>query len=152
MEIQVVLTGNDSKLGKRGEVIKVSSGYAHNYLFPNRKAAPATPATLKRFEQEKARHFKEEAGRLAQARHLAEKLLAQTVRLELTAGEGEKLFGAVTAQHIVDALEALGLRCERKRVHLEEPIKKLGEHAVEIRLHPEVTVKLRLLVAKRVAG
>lgn len=149
MDIQVVLTENDPKLGKRGQVIKVSSGYAQNFLFPHKKAEPATPAALKQYEAEKARHSKEEAERLAQAREAAQRLKNTPVRLELAAGEGEKLFGAVTAQHVVDALAEQGVRLEKKAVHLGEPIKKLGLHEIECRLHPEVTVKLRLeIIAK----
>ena len=149
MDIEVVLTDNDPKLGKRGEVIKVSSGYAQNYLFPNRKAQPATAANLKQFEAEKARHAKGEAERLAHALALAEKLRAAGLRMEMACGEGDKLFGAVTVQHLVDALAAKGIACERKMLHLEEPIKKLGAHQVEIRLHPEVAVKLNVEIVKK---
>lgn len=149
MDIQVVLTENDPKLGKRGEVVKVSAGYAQNYLFPHHKAQPATPAALKQVEAERSKQLKEEAGRLSQAREAAERLKASPVRIELAAGEGEKLFGAVTAQHIVEALQAQGLHVERKMVHLEEPIKKLGVHEVSCRLHPEVSVKLKIEVVKK---
>jgi len=149
MDIQVVLTENDPKLGKRGEVVKVSSGYAQNYLFPHHKAQPATPAALKAFEQEKARHSKDEADRLARAKALAEKLRATPLEIPVAAGEGDKLFGAVTAQHIADALAERGVACERKMIHLEEPIKKLGRHEIECRLHPEVTVKLQVQTVKK---
>ena len=149
MDIQVILTENDPKLGQRGQVIKVSPGYAQNYLFPNRKATPATSANLKVFAQEKARHEKGEAQRLAEARALAEKLHAAVLKLEVPAGEGDKLFGAVTAQHLVEALAAQRIACDRKKVHLEEPIKRLGRYDVEFRLHPEVTAKLRLEVVKK---
>ena len=149
MDIQVVLTENDPELGKRGEVVKVSAGYAQNYLFPNRKAQPATPAAMKQFEQEKARHTKDEAERLASARALADKLKQTVLTIGVAAGEGEKLFGAVTSQHVAEALAAQGVRVERKAVHLEEPIKKLGNYTIEMRLHPEVAVKLQVQVAKK---
>ena len=149
MDIQVVLTENDPKLGKRGEVVKVSSGYAQNYLFPHHKAQPATAAALKAFEQEKARHAKEEADHLARAKAMAEKLRTTPLEIPVTAGEGDKLFGAVTAQHIVEALAARGIPCERKMIHLEEPIKKLGRYEIEFRLHPEVTAKLLVQTVKK---
>lgn len=149
MDIQVVLTENDPKLGRRGQVVKVSSGYAQNYLFPNRKAQPATPANLKTYEAEKARRDKTDAERLAQARATAEKLRETVLTLEMSAGEGEKLFGAVTAQHLVEALASRGIACERKALHLEEPIKKLGRYEVEIRLHPEIAVKLKIEIVKK---
>ena len=149
MDIQVVLTENDPKLGKRGEVVKVSAGYAQNYLFPHHKAQPATAAALKAFEQEKARQTKGDAERLARARVLAEKLRATPLEIAVAAGDGEKLFGAVTAQHIADALTERGIPCDRKMVHLEEPIKKLGRYEIEFRLHPEVTAKLQVQTVKK---
>ena len=149
MDIQVVLIENDPKLGKRGEVIKVSSGYAQNFLFPHRKAQPATPANLKAFEQEKTRHAKEETGRLAQAQELAAKLRAIEVKLEVMACEGEKLFGAVTAADIAEAFAGIGIALDRKKIHLEEPIKKLGSYEIECRLHPEVSAKLKIQVVKK---
>ena len=149
MDVQVVLTENDPKLGKRGQVVKVSAGYAQNYLFPHNKAQLATPAALKQFEAEKARHSKEEAEKLSQARAAAERFKSTPVKLELAAGEGDKLFGAVTAQHIVDALASQGLTLERKMVHLQEPIKKLGVHEVECRIHPEVNFRLKVEVSKK---
>ena len=149
MDIQVVLTENDPKLGKRGQVIKVSPGYAQNYLFPNRKAQPATASNLRAFEAERAREAKTETDRLAQARALAGKLQTADVELQMPAGEGDRLFGAVTAQDIVDALGLSGVACDRKKVHLAEPIKKLGRYEVEFRLHPEVTAKLHVQVVRK---
>ncbi len=149
MDIQVVLTENDPKLGKRGQVVKVSSGYAQNYLFPHRKAQLATAQNLKTFEQEKAKQSKDDAERLARAKTFAEKLRTTPLEIPVAAGEGEKLFGAVTAQHIAEALTEKGIPCDRKMVHLEEPIKKLGDHEIEFRLHPEVTAKLQVRIVKK---
>ena len=149
MDIQVVLTENDPKLGKRGEVVKVSAGFAQNYLFPHKKAQPATAANLKSYEAEKAKQSKDDAERLTRARSLAEKLKSSPLEIPVAAGEGDKLFGAVTAQHIVEALGARGMVLEKKMVHLEEPLKKLGRHEVEVRLHPEVTAKIQLEIIKK---
>ena len=149
MDIQVVLTENDPKLGKRGQVIKVSSGFAQNFLFPQKKAQPATPANLKTFEQEKARSSKEEAERLAQAKEQASRLSSTHLRLEVSVGEGEKLFGSVTSQDIVEALSKQGVALDRKKLHLEEPIKRLGSYHLPVKLHAEVTADLRLDVVKR---
>ena len=149
MDIQVVLTENDPKLGKRGEVVKVSAGFAQNYLFPHKKAQPATPANLKTFEAQKAKQTKEDAERLNRARSLAEKLKTSPLQIPVTAGEGDKLFGAVTAQHIVEALGSRAMVIEKKMVHLEEPLKKIGRHEVELRLHPEVTMKLLVEIVKK---
>ena len=149
MDIEVVLTETDPKLGKRGEVVKVSSGYAQNFLFPHHKAQPATPANLRAFEQEKARHLKEEAESLAKAKALAEKLGAANVRLEVQAGEGDKLFGAVTSADIVEALARQGIAVDRKKLHLEEPIKKLGDYEIPMRLYPEVHSVLKIEIIRK---
>jgi large subunit ribosomal protein L9 len=149
MDIQVVLTENDPKLGKRGEVVKVSAGYAQNFLFRSGKAQPATPANLKAFEQEKAKNSKEEAERLAAMRALAEKLKAMSVEIKAEAGEGEKLFGAVTAQHIIDALSSRGIHIEKRALHLRDPIKTLGTHELEVKLHPEIMARLNLRIVKK---
>ncbi len=149
MDIQVILTGNDPKLGKRGQVIKVSQGYAQNFLFPHNKAKLATSSNLKEFEIEKEKHSKEEAQKLAEAKASAEKIKNTPIKLEVSSGGGDKLFGAVTTQDIVDALAKQGIACDRKKLHLEEPIKRLGHYQVEIKLHPEIHVKLALEVAKK---
>lgn len=149
MDIQVVLIENDPKLGSRGQVIKVSPGYAQNYLFPYHKAKPATAANLKEFEREKEKHSKEAAQTRAEAEALGQRLGKADLKLEVMVGEGDKLFGAVTSQDIVDGLAKLGIVCDRKKAHLEEPIKKLGHHQVEFRLHPEVHAKLQIEVVKR---
>lgn len=149
MNLEVVLVESDPKLGKRGDVIKVSAGYAQNFLIPHRKALPATPANLQAFRQEKERQAKDEAQRLEEARQVAQKLGALSVTLEMRVGEGEKLYGAVTSQDIVTALAAQGVRIERKDVHLEEPIKKLGTYQVPLRLHRDVSAKLKLWVVQK---
>ena len=149
MDIQVVLTENDPKLGKRGQVIKVSPGYAQNYLFPHHKAKPATVANLKEFDREKEKNNKEEAQILAEAQALAERVRNAELRLEVMAGDGDKLFGAITSQHLVEGLARLGIVCDRKKAHLEEPIKKIGKYLVEFKLHPEVHAKLKVEVVKK---
>ena len=149
MDIQVVLTENDPKLGKRGQVVKVSAGFAQNFLFPHNKAKLATPANLRSFEQEKARTAKEEAERLAQAREQASRLTSARLRLEVPAGEGDKLFGSVTSQDIVEALAKQGIVLDRKKLHLEEPIKRLGNYHIPVKLHPEAIADLQLDVVKK---
>lgn len=149
MDIEVILTENDPKLGRRGQVVKVSSGYAQNFLFPNQKAKPATPANLKIFNEEKARHDKHEAEILAQAKDLASKIGALRLKMEVSAGEGDKLYGAVTNQDIVNSLGSHKLVVDRKKIHLEDPIKKLGAYKVAIKLHPDVLVDLNLEIVKK---
>ena len=149
MDIQVVLTENDPKLGKRGQVLKVSSGYAHNFLLPNKKALIATPANLKSFEEQKVREAKDEAACLAAAGETAKKISAVSLKIGVLAGEGDKLYGAVTSQDILQALAAQGITVDKKDLHLPEPIKKLGEHQIPLKLHKQVTAQLKLSVVKK---
>ena len=149
MDIQVILTADDPKLGKRGEVIKVSPGFARNFLLPQKKAILATPAGLKAVEEEKARKTKQQADRLEWARQMAKRISATVVPIEMMAGEGDKLFGAVTNQTIQEALAKKGIDIDKKEIHIDEPIKKLGEYQVPVKLHHEVSVNLRLSIVKK---
>ena len=149
MNIEVVLTENDPKLGRRGEVIKVSSGYAQNFLIPHQKAKLATPSNLKSFNEEKARRARSDAETKAHAEEIAKKIEAISLTVEMLAGEGDKLFGAVTAQDIQETLLSQGIAVDKKGVHLEEPIKKLGAYTVTVKLHPEIQALLKLWVVKK---
>ena len=147
--IEVVLTGNDPKLGKRGEVVKVSQGYAQNFLFPHKKAMPATASNLKNFEAEKEKAAREQAERLAASRELSRKIGATSVVLQVLTGEADKLYGAVTSQDIHEALLRSGISIDKKSIHLEEPIKKLGNFEIQVKLHPEVSAALKIQITKK---
>ncbi len=149
MDIEVVLTESDPKLGQRGQVIKVSAGYAHNFLIPHKKAKLATLSNLKSFEEEKARHDKVQSQAKAHAEQLAAKISALSLTLEVLVGEAEKLFGAVTAQDIQQGLLKQGIAVEKKDIQLEEPIKKLGAYILPVKIHPEVHAQLKLWVVKK---
>ena len=149
MDIEVVLTEADPKLGPRGQVVKVSPGYAYNFLIPHKKAKLATPSNLKSFEEEKAHRVKEQVQAKAQAEDLAAKISALSLTLEVLVGEAEKLFGAVTAQDIQQGLVSQGIAVEKKDIHLEEPIRQLGAYTVPVKLHPEVQTKLKLWVVRK---
>ena len=154
MDVQVILTQNDPKLGKNGEVVKVSSGHAYNYLIPQGKAKLASESNLRVLKAGQAKRSKEEAERLAQAREWSERIKSAPLVIETATGpasgaEGEKLYGAVTTQDIADALAGRGIPVERKEIHLAEPIKKLGEFHVSVRLHHDVTAVLELKVVRK---
>ena len=149
MDVEVVLTENDPKLGKRGQVVKVSPGFAQNFLFPHQKAKPATPANLKLFEQERARVSKEEAEQLSAAKEQAARIASVNLSLQVPAGEGDKLFGSVTSQDIAEALSREGVLLDRKKIYLAEPIKKLGSYRIELKLHPAVSATLKLEITKQ---
>ena len=119
MNVDVVLTEDDPKLGRRGQVVKVSPGFAQNFLFPQGKARPATKGNLKAFEIEKSRRARDEASRAERAHALAARLKDFSLTIEMAAGEGEKLFGAVTSQDIAEALSRAGVDVDRREIHLE---------------------------------
>lgn len=149
MDIEVVLTQDDVKLGRRGQVVKVSRGYAHNFLFPYQKAKRATSSNLKSFQAENERHVKQTADARAQAETLAKKIGAVSLTVEVLVGEGEKLYGAITSQELQQSLSKQGITIDKKDIHLESPIKKLGAYQVAIKLHPEVGAQLKLWVVKK---
>ena len=149
MDLEVVLIENHPKLGERGRVVKVSPGYAINCLIPQKKARLATPANLKSFEAEKAALAKKESGRLSHAKELARRIAETSLTIEVQVGAEEKLYGAVTSHEIHQSLLQQGIHLERKDIHLEEPIRKLGSYQVPVKLLPEVNAVLRLWVVKK---
>ncbi len=148
MNVEVILTQDDPKLGHRGQLVKVSSGFAQNFLIPQGKAKLATASLLRNFEGEQKRREKEKAEILAGVRKTAQEISERSLTIEVKVGEGEKLYGAVTSQHIHEGLAKHGIHVDKKDVHLPEPIKKLGAYQIEIKLHPEVTAILKLWVVK----
>lgn len=147
--MKVILLDDVSKVGRRGEVRDVSDGYARNFLIPKKLALSATAGNLKNLDHIK-RQQEAKAGRIkGDAEGLRGRIEALTYEERRQASEEGKLFGSVTAQDIVDFLATQGLKIERRRVHLDEPIKALGEATVAIRVHPEVTAQLRVSVVRQ---
>ena len=146
--MKVILLDDVAKLGRRGEVRDVSDGYARNFLIPKKLALSATAGNLtnldhiKKQQDAKAGRIKSDADAL---RARIEGLVYEERR---QASEEGKLFGSVTSQDIVDFLGKSGVKVERRRVHLDEPIKTLGETRVSIRIHPEVTAELPVSVVR----
>ncbi len=149
MDIQVVLTQDDSKLGKAGDVVKVSSGYAQNFLFPHKKAVPATSSSINTAKSQKDASERQRIERLEQAKELAQKISKVSLTLEASAGESDKLFGAVTSQDIQQALLKQSIKLDKKDIQMEEPLKKLGSYQVTVKLHPEVHTKLKVWIVKK---
>ncbi len=146
--MDVILREDIDKLGSRGQVVKVADGYARNYLLPKRMAVPATDANRKIVEQERQAALKREAKQKAEAQDLGRMVSGVTLVIAQKAGEQDQLFGSVTAKDIAEGLEKQGYHIERRKVHLEEPIKQLGEHKVPVRLHRDVTVEVTVNVIR----
>ncbi|MEN6534212.1 MAG: 50S ribosomal protein L9 [Bryobacteraceae bacterium] len=146
--MEVILREDIEKLGSRGEVVKVTAGYARNFLLPRRLAVEATEANKKIVEQERQAHLRREAKEKSEAEDLAKLLSAVTVSMSQKAGEQDQLFGSVTAKDIAEALEKQNYTIERRKIQMVEPIKQLGEFKVPIRLHRDVTAEITVVVSK----
>ena len=146
--MEVILREDIEKLGNRGQVVNVAAGYARNYLLPKRLAVLATEGNKKIVEQERHAHLRREAKEVADAQDLAKLMANVSVSIAQKAGENEQLFGSVTAQDIAGALETQGYNIDRRKVHLAEPIKQLGEYKVPLRLHRDVTVEIPVTVVR----
>ena len=144
--MDVILREEIEKLGNRGELVKVADGYARNYLLPKRLAVLATASNKKIIEQERQAHVRREAKLVDEAQDLAKLMNGVSVTFTQKAGEMDQLFGSVTAKDIAEALEKQDFHVDRRKIHLEEPIKQLGEFQVPIRLHREVTVAITVRV------
>jgi len=146
--MEIILREDIDKLGHRGQIVKVSDGYARNYLLPRRLAVAATEANKKIIEQERLAHVRREAKEQGDATDLAKLLAGVSVTIKQKAGEQDQLFGSVTAKDIAEALEQQGFTIDRRKIHLDDPIKQLGEYKVPLRLHREVTVEIGVHVVK----
>ena len=146
--MKVILLDDVSKLGHRGDVRDVSDGYARNFLIPKKLALSATQGNLQNLDHIKKQQSAKADRIKGDAEALRDRIEALTYEERRQASEEGKLFGSVTSQHIVEFLEQRQITVERRRVHLEEPIKTLGEAAVTIRLHPDVVAQLKVNVVR----
>jgi large subunit ribosomal protein L9 len=146
--MQVILLQRVSKLGQMGEVVNVKDGYARNFLLPQGKALRANDSNIKSFEGRKAQLEVVNLETRTEAEAAGAKLDGQTFIIIRSASDAGALYGSVTTRDAADAAIAAGFTVERGQIVLDRPIKELGLHTVSVVLHPEVTVKLRLNVAR----
>jgi large subunit ribosomal protein L9 len=147
--MEVILREHVDNLGRRGDVVKVAPGYARNFLLPRKLALPVNEGNKRVIERER---------KLAETRELEERQQAEAVanrlsQIELTlsrrVGDTEQLYGSVTTADIAEALLEKGLEIDRKRIHLDEPLKSLGAFTIPVKLHRDVTAQLKVHVAKQ---
>jgi large subunit ribosomal protein L9 len=146
--MEVILREDIEKLGARGQVVKVASGYARNFLLPKRMAVAATESNKKIVEQERQAHLRKEAKVQGEAEGLAKIMTGATVRIGQKAGENDQLFGSVTSKDIAEALSVQNYNIDKRRILLDDPIRQLGEYKVPVRLHKDVTVEITVVVEK----
>ncbi len=142
---EVILTHNIVGLGAESDHVKVAPGYARNYLFPQGFAIPLTAANKRRIEALRQRRAEREAHEFNTMSELSKGISKLTCTIKVKTGDDSKMFGSVTSGTIADELKHLfDITLDKRKIHLEHPIKTLGEHEVELRLHPEVTTTLKV--------
>ena len=145
--MKVILREDIDNLGKSGELVTVKDGFGRNYLLPRKLAVLASEQNMRQLQHEQAVQSARSAKLRAGAEEQAKKVSAVAVTLRRKVGEQDKLFGSVTALDIAEALAAAGQKVDRRHIHLPEPIKTIGKHTVELRLHRDVTAKINVEVA-----
>ncbi len=146
--MKIILRKDHEKLGKTGDIVDVKDGYARNFLIPHSIAFAATAGNLKTFEEEKKQRGEREKKDLRQAEKLVTELEKVSLTLQVKVGEDEKLFGSVTSQMIADALKEKGFTLDKRIIELDEPIKALGIYTVNVKLHANVTGKVKIWVVR----
>ena len=144
--MEVILREHVDNLGRRGELVKVADGYARNYLLPRKLALLATEGNKKVIEREKVKFDVKEAEEQGVAQAIADRLANVEIEIARKTGETDALFGSVTNADIAESLSAKGFDIDRRKVQLHDPIKKLGEFTVPVKLHRDVTVTLKVKV------
>jgi large subunit ribosomal protein L9 len=146
--MEVILREHIDNLGRRGEVVKVAEGYARNFLLPRKLALPVTEANKRQIERERVKFEAKEADEKKGAEAIAARLGAADVTIARRVGENDTLYGSVTAADIAESLARQGLEVDRRKIHLAEPIKQIGEVKVPIKIHRDVTANVTVKVVK----
>jgi len=149
--MEVILKEDVSKLGSRGDVVKVAEGYGRNYLLPRKLAIEATAGNKQVIDQMRASALRRSAKEKEQAEELSKQFDGLTVSFQRRSGEQEQLFGSETSGDIAEALEKKGFNLDRRKIQLHEPLKTIGEFMVPIKLHKDVTAHLKVVIEKEAA-
>ena len=146
--MEVILREDVDKLGRRGDVVKVAEGYGRNFLLPRGLAMAVSEANKAMIAKERKAHELRAAKEKADFESVAQRVASLRFIAPRKVGEHDVLYGSVTSGDIAEFLKAKGVDIDKRKVQLDEPIKKLGEHEVSVKLHPEVSATLRVLVTK----
>lgn len=146
--VELILKQDVEHLGRRGDVVKVSDGYARNFLLPRKMALAVTVASRRQVEHEKKLAAARENEERSAADSMANRIAQASVVIARKVGESDTLYGSVTSSDIAEVLAAQGVEIDRRKIQLVDPIKRLGEHMVAIRLHRDVTAQAKVHVVK----
>ena len=144
--MEVILREHVDNLGRRGEVVKVASGYARNYLLPQKLALPVTEASRRQIDREREKAEAKDAEERKGADSLAAQIAALDVSIARRMGENNTMYGSVTTADIAHALETKGVKVEKRKILLHDPIKSVGEHTVPIKIHRDVVAEAKIKV------
>ncbi len=146
--MQVILVDDVNTLGRAGDIVKVAPGYARNYLLPKRIALAADPKNMKWVEQQKGKIIEKAAGLRTDAEGLAARIGAVNLVIAKQAGEEDKLYGAVTSAEIAEKLSEHGIEVNKRKIVLADPIKRLGEYSVPVKIHADLNVSIQINVVR----
>lgn len=145
--MEVILIQDVKSLGKKGDIVKVSDGYARNFILPKNLGVVANKQNLNDLKLQKAAEEKKQKEILDEAKALANSIEKLTVKVEIKTGEGGKTFGSVSTKEIASAVkEQFGIEIDKKKLQLSDPIKSVGFHTVPVKLHPQVTANIKVQV------
>ena len=148
--MKVILLEDVKSLGKKGEIVNVSDGYARNFVLPKKLGVEANAQNQNTLKQQKKREEKEAQEKLEQAKALAAVLEQKQIIVAMKKGEGDRVFGSISAKEIAEAAKTQhGLELDKKKIQMEEPIRSFGTHEVPIRLHTQVTGRLYVVVKEK---
>ncbi len=148
--MKIILLKDVKSLGKKGDLVEVSTGYARNYILPKKLGVEATGKNINDLKLQKAHQDKMAAEQLEAARELKEELEKKELALSIKVGDNGKAFGAISSKELAQAVkDQLGLTVDKKKIVIDEPIKTLGSHEVKMKLHPKVTAALKVKVTEQ---
>ncbi|MFZ0284510.1 MAG: 50S ribosomal protein L9 [Terriglobales bacterium] len=146
--MEVILKEDVTKLGSRGDVVKVAEGYGRNYLLPRKLAIEASKGNKAVIEQMKDASVRRSAKEKTKAEELAKQFDGLSVSFQRKSGENDQLFGSVTSSDVADALEKKSFNVDRRKIQIHEPLRTLGEFTIPIKLHKEVTAHLKVIIER----
>jgi len=147
--MEVILNQDVDRIGKAGVIVKVKDGFARNYLLPNKLAVPVTQANLKKIESEKQKKLRESEKAKSAAEELKNKIANLSLNIQVLTQEDDKLYGSITAQEVAHALKEEGFEIDKSAIMLEEPIKALGVYELPVKLHADISAKIKVWVVKK---
>ncbi|MEE1228472.1 MAG: 50S ribosomal protein L9 [Lachnospiraceae bacterium] len=148
--MKVILLKDVKSLGKKGDIVEVSAGYANNFILKKKLGIEATGKNVNDLKLQKAHQDKVAAEELAAAKELAAEIEKKSIILQMKVGEGGRTFGSISTKEIAEAADKqLGYKIDKKKISVDEPIKSLGTHNVKVKLHPQVTANLKVKVAEK---